>query len=592
MPGYRQQVEMAMAIGQPGVEPGDSAESNLVTKLLLLRWCGELSHVAARDLAHAAMLDGATHPEVVSLASTGSFGVHPGNVKRDVLSKWANGVAICQPDVVQLPAMNPKTNQAYMLEASYFQPHKLIASMAGYDEFETIFDCEQANLFWDSVSDEDPKLRALFRETGWDRNDLRNAHPLFVHGDSVEYTENDSLECCDFGPLLGTKVLLSAAFPNSCALPQTDTGTGTWQVWCKHLAKSFNALQRGVYPDDDPDKAGQPLTPQGWKFIVWALTGDHEHYANWLKLPHWSCHKYCWGCDAHKKIPKRRGLDFRPGKSHLALRTVEDELKQRISTHAFFSILGVTSFSVAQDALHILFTHGALSHLYGSYLHTLCFGGSGRQLAPPAYRMGVLVGRIHELYESMGIDTQMRNLDISMFCNVKSPHKDYPALKSKASEGKHLLPVLTRMSKETIVSTDAMTVHLHLAFKAIDSFCELIYTSPDVPGEELGAKAVELVTAFLCEYKWLNEWASKKKKKLFHMVPKFHMLWHMALDFKYLNPRLTWTFKTESYVGEVSRLAHSCCFAVPRARVTAPMCKQYRCLTHFKLVRGVCEDEM
>jgi hypothetical protein len=192
----------------------------------------------------------------------------------------------------------------------------------------------------------------------------------------------------------------------------------------------------------------------------------------------------------------------------------------------------------------------------------------------------------------MGIDTQMRNLDVSMFCNVKSPHKDYPALKSKASEGKHLLPVLTRMSKETIVSTDAMTVHLHLAFKAIDSFCELIYTSPDVPGEELGAKAVELVTTFLCEYKWLNEWASKKKKKLFHMVPKFRMLWHMALDFKYLNPRLTWTFKTESYVGEVSRLAHSCYFAVPRARVTAPMCKQYRCLTHFKLVRCVCEDEM
>ena len=79
------------------------------------------------------------------------------------------------------------------------------------------------------------------------------------------------------------------------------------------------------------------------------------------------------------------------------LRTVQDELLKRISEHGFFCMVGVTSCSVAQDALHILFANGVLSHLFGSYLHTLCY--VNKSTAPPAaYTMGIVAQRVQELY--------------------------------------------------------------------------------------------------------------------------------------------------------------------------------------------------
>ena len=332
--------------------------------------------------------------------------------------------------------------------------------------------------------------------------------------------------------------------------------------------------------------AGKPLTAKKIKFLVWALTGDHEHYANWLKLPHWQCHKFCWSCNADKTKPKLRGYDFRPGQMELKLRDVKEELEQRMSDHVFFQIPGVTSFSVFHDALHVIFTNGILSHLFGSFLHTLCFDGKGVQLVPPAHRLSLIVQRVQELYKQMGIQNRIGGLQLSMFCDIAAPHKQFPTLRAKGSEAKHLLPVLTQISAETMDLANPMHEHRHKAFVAINEFCKLFDVSPQVPGDNLGDQAEKCVNTFLCEYKVLCDWASSKELKLFHMVPKFHMLWHLAKEFRFLNPNLVWTFKTEDYVGQVSRLAHSCCFAVARPRVSVPMCKQYRCLLHLKLERS------
>ena len=608
MPGRLQQLEIFLqqSRGQPPTHQYD-LHSNLVTKLMKLAFAGSISHTAAQEIALAAILDGAKHPELAELASAGSFGTYTGNIKRDVMTKWAGNVQIAEPDIIKVPAMNAKTNEAYMQEVAFFLPHKLLASLSKYEYFDAIFKTSCISAFWGAIADDDPRLVALFAEMGWTRADLTNAIPLFLHGDGVEYTENDSLEVCDFGPLLGYGdsmgcTFLCFAFPNSCCIPSSEKNRGTMGALCAKVASSFKSCMVGLHPMDDCGKAwpigssealmaGQPLTQKGYKFVVWALTGDHEHYANFLKLPHWSKHQFCWCCDADRTKPTKKGFDFRDGKMNLKLRKVEEELEKRLSWHSFFEIPGVTSFSVFHDPLHVLFTKGVLSHLYGSFIHTLCYSGKGHQAVPPSQRLAIIVQRMQELYTEMGIESRIGGLQLSMICDPSKPHKDYPTFRAKGSETKHLLPVLIQISQETLDRSEPMTEHRHKAFTAIYDFCKLMETSPDVPGDALGAMAVHSVKTFLCEYKWLSDWAVAQERMLYHMVPKFHLLWHLALDFKHLNPKLVWTFKTEDYVGQISRLAHSCCFSVARARVSVPMCKQYRCLMHLQLDRCQLGDE-
>jgi hypothetical protein len=584
--------------------------SNLVTKLLMLAFSGKISHSACQEIALAAIMDGASHPELAKLASAGSHGVHPGNVKRDVLTNWLAHVKIAEPDVVKVPCINPKTNESIMSPCSLFLPHKLISSLASYEHFDAIFQTSQIDGFWKSVKDEDPRLQALLAETGWSRSDLKNTIPLFLHGDGVEYTCNDSLEVCNFGPLLGhgestSCAFLCFAYPKSITIENKTTKQGTMTVLTKKVLNSFKACMKGTFPvlDDDGNPwavgskekqmAGKPLTPRGHKFVVWALTGDHEHYANWLKLPHWSCHRFCWSCDANKTDANKTGYDFSPGKLNmLKLRSVKEELEKRISEHNFFKIPGVTSFSVMHDALHVIFCNGVLSHLFGSFLHTLCFSNKGHQKLPPEHRLSVVFQRIQEIYKSQSADSRINNLQIGMFCDRAKPHADFPCLKSKAAETKHLLPVLTQLSQETMDPHEPMHEHRHKAFTAINRFCELIDESPPVPTTEQARHAEQMVSLFLTEYKWLCDWAKTRHLKLFPLKPKFHMLWHMSKDFKFLNPKVTWTFKNEDYVGKISHLAHSCSYGISRPQVNSPMCSQYRCLMHLKLERCFLSDDI
>ena len=583
--------------------------SNLVTKLLMLSFLGQLSHTACQEIALAAVLDGAKHPEVAKLASAGSHGAYPGNVKRDIFTNWLSAVKIAEPDVVKVPRLNPKTTETIMSPCSLFLPHKLISSLAAYEQFDSIFQTSYIQQFWGSVKNDDPRLQSLCAETGWTRKDLLNTVPLFLHGDGVEYTDTDTLEVCNFGPLLGhgestSCTFLCFAYPNSICVENKKKQTGTMVVLTKKRLASFKICMTGTFPTHDDDGnpwpvgskeallAGQPLTPQGYRFVVWSLTGDHEHYANWLKLPHWSCHKYCWCCDANKMVPNKSGYDFAPGKMDmLQLRTVNDEMKSRISQHNFFKIPGVTSFSVMHDALHVIFCNGVLSHLFGGFLHTLCFDGKGKQSLPPEHRLSVIYQRIQEIYKSEGTPIRINTLLIGMFCDRAKPHADYPHFKTKAAETKHLLPVLTQVSQETMDPSEPMHQHRHKAFQAISRFCELIDSSPNIPTKEQAKQAEMAVMTFLSEYKWLCEWAKSQHKFLFPVKPKFHMLWHMSKDFQFLNPKVVWTFKTEDYVGKISHLAHSCAFGISRPLLNGPMCKQYRCLLHLKLDRCcVCED--
>ena len=193
---------------------------------------------------------------------------------------------------------------------------------------------------------------------------------------------------------------LVCGWPKSATVKDTDQMLGTWAPLYKRMVWSWNACFQGVHPSKDWDGnplptslqalAGQPLVPSGHRIVIWSLLGDHEYMANVLRLPHWAAHQWCWVCNAHSQDPTRDWRELRQASRGWQLRTAAEEHRERLSPHPFFTLPGVTTFSISLDALHILYCKGVFSIFFGSWLHTVCWKGTGRQHVAPAVRLARL----------------------------------------------------------------------------------------------------------------------------------------------------------------------------------------------------------
>ena len=69
----------------------------------------------------------------------------------------------------------------------------------------------------------------------------------------------------------------------------------------------------------------------------------------------------------------------------------------------------------------------------------------------------------------------------------------------------------------------------------------------------------DAVEAALSCYNWLASEALQQRKKLWKVVPKLHMLTHIAYDnAQEVNPRWVHCYGDEDMVGKVKRIANKC----------------------------------
>ena len=109
------------------------------------------------------MQDGAHHPELQALASTGNYGQCKGNIHRDLMARFCQDIEVSEPSYVSVPCMDPKTNKVSQEDAAMFLPHLAFwkLGVAKPDFFQHLFSLEKSCLenFWKKVEDlEDPKL--------------------------------------------------------------------------------------------------------------------------------------------------------------------------------------------------------------------------------------------------------------------------------------------------------------------------------------------------------------------------------------------------------------------------------------------------
>ena len=593
----------ALHVPQASKEFGD--QSALGTKLLHLWAAGNLSATACRELAHLAIMDGATHPELYTLANCGQAGANKGNVHRDILRAFCHQVHLSNSFEIEVPCRDPKTSKTEKEMAAVFLPHLLFSSMSTYEEFDQWFATDKVESFWAAIEasgDERLTNHPMKSHDDWRTNTI----PVFIHGDGVEYQDRDSMLVFSWGAILNVSAsqdssIMIAGWPKSCTCK--DEEDDTWLPIIKWVAWSFAALLEGKCPAADPDGlafgpespfynlAGTPIHPK-WRVCVWALQGDHEYFSNTLHLPHWQNAKMCWECDCDTAVPSKSWRNIRPGEQDWSYVSVQQAFARPISNHHFFTIPGVSSKSIFCDSLHVLFTKGVLAHLLGSVLHLICWiAGPGRQSALPSERLALVFSEVQAYYKSHLSTTRLTNLRVSMFTKEDKPHQTYAFFNGKASESKYFLPALLHVAKLTLDSTSALHAHVIGAMETIHGLVRVFDTAGIVLTAPEFQCAKNLVCEFFTHYDCCNAWAVGEGRLLFHIVPKFHMLWHLVLASKHLNPRMTWCFRSEDYVGKISHVANSVSMGVKSTRISQKVALKYRHMLHLRLTRGDYNDD-
>ena len=280
---------------------------------------------------------------------------------------------IPKPVAMSVPMRDTRTNKVQETVVHCYEPDLLLQGIAAYDDFELQMRTDLVEGFWESVHEDDPKWMYFAMEVDMPNDDLRRTIPLFLHGDKVNYESDDSTMVWHVGSLLSQgQSLISGHMLASIPAKATVSGkdNDTWlPIWQEKIVPGFRRCMQGRCAD------GSLIHPAGWKFVIWVLTGDHEHFSNCLGMPHWSSKKFCWECHADKGGPIT-GLTFINGTSGCQRRDITDEVEGRMSQHPVFTLPGVTRHSIAHDALHVLFNK-VFSHMS---LVPRCILGVGPEL--------------------------------------------------------------------------------------------------------------------------------------------------------------------------------------------------------------------
>ena len=195
---------------------------------------------------------------------------------------------------------------------------------------------------------------------------------------------------------------------------------------------------------------------------------------------------------------------------------------------------------------------GVSAHFIGSVLHTLLYDGP--LAGTLAEKEAILWQRLRQLYHEIGTPTRLTNFSRALWCEVDSPHTSYPCMKTKASENRHLLKPIWRLCIEFGQDTPRDKARTHCALQLLrlqEIFDRSGWFLPHSDWE----LAMECYWAFANNYQRLAAHASANGSLCWHVVNKHHMLAHMVLGSRYLNPNVTWTFPFEDMMGRMKRVA-------------------------------------
>jgi hypothetical protein len=494
-----------------------------------------------------------------------------------------------------------------LLPHHYMAPHVLISWLWKHwseDFMQKILGTAGALAeFWAGVPRADPRLEQLRKDhpeyAKW-------CVPIVVHGDGVPCTKNHTLDTLSFESLLTKRSVdkhystldyiffMSGVFNQTMvsddAEDDTSKGLTKTEMW-QPLVHSLRAMYFGKWPTKDPTGSeivgpqesdsftmkGQALAG-GYSFVCWVNKGDMDFHINHYQQPgHWSSNNPCPACQCTREedspmrwnnfspeTPQRRTWKSSTFTSMTAYSTFCRSKGKQV--HLIFKPLsqgglGMHVMSQYKDALHVG-DMGVTKHACGNVLWLLCYTDVLGEGMRPADKMARVWGEICDLYKARGTSSQYSHLSLASFCDPEKPRADYPVLKGKGAEMRHLLPILKTIWAKYARSVIHYEQHVLQVLNRLHSFyVALDFTQDGMFPFHLPLAVSEQILididALLQHWALLSRQSVERNLNLWHVVPKHHYLWHLAQEASHLNPRMSWCYANEDFVGKLATVGLS-----------------------------------
>lgn len=170
-----------------------------------------------------------------------------------------------------------------------------------------------------------------------------------------------------------------------------------------------------------------------------------------------------------------------------------------------------------------------------------------------------------------------RNLHIGMFCKASRPNSTFPKLKGRAAEvkalGQPLLASWTLRMNEASVTHRQVKLMLQNCVKLDHMIDE--HRSLNFFPEPVFEEFMKTCENYLVLYSALAAHYNSAGLKLFNVVPKHHILWHVCFIAQYLNPRLSWCYSGEDFMLHVRRLGSASLRGTPTWHISRKVIQRW-----------------
>ena len=244
--------------------------------------------------------------------------------------------------------------------------------------------------------------------------------------------------------------------------------------------------------------------------------------------------------------------------------------------------LGMHHRAAVHCVLHLL-DLGVTKHVLANAYWKLVYGG---MVAGPTAkdRIDLVWGLVQEEYRKTKENIQIHRPGLSSFCDPRSPHADYPLMKGKGAEMRHLAPV-TRIVWDRFARPDVPEdMHMSRVLQYLTQIYQVIDYKredglpPPVLPESVVLDLQRSIDRLLVHYSFLHDRAATAEAKarlLFNLVPKFHHLYHLGQEALYTNPRLGWTYSNEDWMSLIQRVGQAYRHGVPMSTRAGPMLRAW-----------------
>ena len=283
----------------------------------------------------------------------------------------------------------------------------------------------------------------------------------------------------------------------------------------------------------DALRSGTPLAG-GYKGCLWSIIGDLDYLVSVLGLPNFNSARPCSLCRC-SLAGANSWSNFTPAAAwrtqcwtHRAWKRWDSRSKCPL-----FDLNFVSALSIHLDYMHCKYL-GVDQYTYGSVLALLCckvMGGS------PLQNLQAVWADIKVFYRENGTKVQYRHLNkLTMFLRQNGT----PKLRGKAGEIRHLAPALLHVWKKYM----SPNLEVHIQIKLLLQFsvemeqlitdCREDISFPPAEATKFARACEHMLTLHAA----LANHFAEEETDLFTLTSKCHMLQHICLLARCVNPRL------------------------------------------------------